>query len=138
MRFDLKTVADLIEEKSRVMDLGCGKGDLLAFLQKEKRVSGTGIELNEKKAIEAISRGLTVIHGDIIKETRDFPDGAFDYVILSQTLQQVYDPEKVIREMVRIGKKGIVSCAKTVEKTIRLSIRRFDNCINKIWRMEDF
>ena len=109
MRFDLQVIAGLIEEKSRVLDLGCGRGDLLEFLQREKRIEGYGVEIDEAKVIEAISRGLSVLQGDINEETRDYADNTFDYVILSQTLQQVYRPEEVIKEMVRIGKRGIVS-----------------------------
>jgi len=109
MRFDLQIIGNLIEEGSRVLDLGCGRGDLLEFLQRDKRIEGFGIEIDEEKAIEAISRGLSVLKGDINEETKDYADGFFDYVILSQTLQQVYRPELVIKEMLRIGKKGIVS-----------------------------
>lgn len=109
MRFDLKIIASLIEEKSRVLDLGCSKGDLLEFLKKSKQVEGYGIEIDEKKVIAGIERGLPVLRGDINEETRDYADDTFDYVILSLTLQQVYNPESVIKEMLRIGKKGIVS-----------------------------
>ena len=109
MRFDLKIIASLIEEKSRVLDLGCSKGDLLEFLKKSKQVEGYGIEIDEKKVIAGIERGLPVLRGDISEETQDYPDDTFDYVILSLTLQQVYNPESVIKEMLRIGKKGIVS-----------------------------
>lgn len=109
MRFDLKIIASLIEEKSRVLDLGCSKGDLLEFLKKSKQVEGYGIEIDEKKVIAGIERGLPVLRGDINEETQDYADDTFDYVILSLTLQQVYNPESVIKEMLRIGKKGIVS-----------------------------
>ena len=109
MRFDLQIIASLIEENSRVLDLGCGKGDLLDFLTKKKHVNGTGIELDENKVITGIERGLPILRGDINKETQDYADDTFDYVILGLTLQQVYDPEGVIKEMLRIGKKGIVS-----------------------------
>jgi methionine biosynthesis protein MetW len=109
MRFDLQIIASLISEKSRVLDLGCGKGDLLKFLRERKRVKGFGIEIDEHEVIECVEKGLSVLHGDINKETQDFAEGSFDYVILSQTLQQVYDPEKIIHEMLRVGKTGIVS-----------------------------
>lgn len=109
MRFDLQMIASLIGEKSRILDLGCGSGDLLEYLHKYKQVSGYGIEANEKKVIAGIEKGMSILHGDINAETRDYADGTFDYVILSQTLQQVYNPENVIKEMLRIGKKGIVS-----------------------------
>ncbi|MCJ7681649.1 MAG: methionine biosynthesis protein MetW, partial [Candidatus Aminicenantes bacterium] len=109
MRYDLKFISSLIKEKSLVLDLGCGRGDLLEFLSLHKQIRGCGIEIDEKKVIEAIFRGLPVIRGDINEETRDYPDDSFDYVILSQTLQQVYRPENVIKEMLRIGRKGIIS-----------------------------
>jgi methionine biosynthesis protein MetW len=109
MRFDLQIIASLIERKSRVLDLGCGKGDLLEFLKKKKQVEGSGIEIDEKKVIAGIERGLPILRGDINGETQDYADDTFDYVILSLTLQQVYNPENVIKEMLRIGKKGIVS-----------------------------
>ncbi|MFC2141316.1 methionine biosynthesis protein MetW [Acidobacteriota bacterium] len=109
MRFDLQITASFIKKNSRVLDLGCGKGDLLDYLQKSKQVRGYGIERDEDKVISGIEKGLTILRGDINEETLDYADNSFDYVILSQTLQQVYDPEKVIREMLRIGKQGIVS-----------------------------
>jgi methionine biosynthesis protein MetW len=109
MRFDLQITASLIEEKSRVLDLGCGQGDLIEHLQKTKGIEGTGIEIDEQKVIAGIERGLPILQGDINQETLDYAADTFDYVILSQTLQQVYVPEKVIREMLRIGKRGVVS-----------------------------
>lgn len=109
MRFDLQTIASLIGEKSRVLDLGCGKGDLLAHLQQTKQVEGYGIEIDQHKVISGIEHGLPILQGDINGETQDYADDTFDYVVLSQTLQQVYNPEKVIQEMLRIGKKGIIS-----------------------------
>jgi methionine biosynthesis protein MetW len=109
MRFDLQIIAAWIEPKSRVMDLGCGEGDLLKFLINYKEVAGSGIEHNEAKAAQCIEKGLSVLQGDINEEVLDYPDNTFDYVILSQTLQQVYEPDTIIRSMLRIGKKGIVS-----------------------------
>jgi len=109
LRFDLQIISSLIKERSRVLDLGCGQGDLIEHLQKTKQVEGYGIELDEQKVIAGIERGLPVLQGNINEETQAYTDDAFDYVILSQTLQQVYNPEKVIEEMLRIGKKGVVS-----------------------------
>ncbi|MBW2195913.1 MAG: methionine biosynthesis protein MetW [Deltaproteobacteria bacterium] len=109
MRFDLQIVASWIESGSKVLDLGCGAGDLLYFLKEKKQVVGTGIECVEAKVACCIERGLSVLHGDINEEVLDYPDDTFDYVILSQTLQQVYEPEQLIRILLRIGKKGIVS-----------------------------
>lgn len=109
MRFDLQVIASWIEPESKVLDLGCRTGSLLTHLTQEKSIKGTGIERDETAAGEAIAKGLSVIHGDIYEEIEDYPDTVFDYVILSQTLQQVYDPEKLIREMLRVGNRCIVS-----------------------------
>ena len=109
MRYDLQIIASWIELGSRVLDLGCGSGELLRFLINKTQVNGSGIELEEDKVAACIEKGLTVLQGDINAEVLDYPDLAFDYVILSQTLQQVYEPDKLIRAIMRIGKKGIVS-----------------------------
>jgi len=109
MRYDLSLIASWIEPGSRVLDLGCGSGDLLHMLSVTKNVRGTGIEHEEDKVARGIEKGLSILHGDINEEVRDYPDGLFDYVILSQTLQQVFDPASLIREMLRVGQRGIVS-----------------------------
>jgi len=109
MRFDLQVIASWIAPGSRVLDLGCRTGSLLAHLSGQKAIHGTGIEIDEGAAGEAIAKGLSVIHGDIYEEIEDYPDNAFDYVILSQTLQQVYEPETLIREMLRVGRRCVVS-----------------------------
>ncbi len=109
MRFDLKIITSFIGEGSRVLDLGCGTGDLLGYLRENKRVEGRGIEIDEKEVIACVEKGLSVLQGDMHEETRDLADATFDYVILSQTLQQVYRPERIIEEMLRVGKRGIVS-----------------------------
>ncbi|QGY39226.1 methionine biosynthesis protein MetW [Pseudodesulfovibrio cashew] len=109
MRFDLQVIASWIEPGSKVLDLGCRSGSLLDHLRHEKSTLGTGIEIDEEAAGQAIAKGLSVIHGDIYEEIEDYPDNVFDYVILSQTLQQVYDPATLIREMLRVGRQCIVS-----------------------------
>ena len=109
MRFDLEIIASWIEPGSRVIDLGCGEGDLLLHLITHKGVLGRGIERNEEKVAHCIERGLSVLQGDINEEVHDYPEGGFYYVILSQTLQQVYEPDVLIRAMLRIGRQGIVS-----------------------------
>lgn len=109
MRFDLQIIASLIEENSRVLDMGCGAGDLLEHLQAAKNVKGFGIEIDEREVIECVEKGLSVIQGDLNEETAGYADRTFDYVILSQTLQQVFNSEKVIKEMLRVGIRGIVS-----------------------------
>ncbi len=109
MRFDLQIIASWIEPGTRVIDLGCGQGELLKYLINHKNVTGSGIEHNESRVTLCIEKGLSVLQGDINEEVLDYPDNAFDYVILSQTLQQVYEPDTMIRSMLRIAKKGIVS-----------------------------
>jgi methionine biosynthesis protein MetW len=109
MRYDLQIIASWIDPGSHVLDLGCGNGELLRFLINKKQVTGSGIELEEDKVATCIEKGLTVLQGDINQEVPDYPEQSFDYVILSQTLQQVYAPDVLIREIMRIGKKGIVS-----------------------------
>jgi methionine biosynthesis protein MetW len=109
MRYDLQKIASWIEPGSRVLGLGCGDGELLFFLKENRHVKETGIEILESKVTHCIEKGLSVLQGDINEEILDYPDDAFDYVILSQTLQQVYEPSKLIRDMLRVGKMGIVS-----------------------------
>ena len=109
MRFDLQLIASWIEPGAKVLDLGCGTGDLIYYLREEKHAHGIGIEHDEAKVTQCIEKGLSVLQGDINEEVLDYPDNAFDYVILSQTLQQVYQPLTLIHSILRIGKKGIVS-----------------------------
>lgn len=122
MRYDLKIIASWIEPGSKVLDLGCGQGDLLHFLKQNKQVVGTGIERRESRVARCIEKGLSALQGDVNTEVLDYPDNAFDYVILSQTLQQVYEPADLIRSLLRIGKKGIVSFPNFSYWTIRLQL----------------
>lgn len=109
MRFDLKIIASWIKPGSTVLGLGCGEGDLLYHLKHEKNVKETGIEIKESKVAVCIEKGLSVLQGDINTEIKDYSDKSFDYVILSQTLQQVYDPEGLITQILRVGKEAVVS-----------------------------
>jgi|TARA_B100001971_G_scaffold192688_2_gene197184 methionine biosynthesis protein MetW len=122
MRFDLRVIASWIEPGAKVISLGCGEGDLLSFLKKNKQIIGTGIDNNEDKVARCIERGLSVLQGDINEELSDYPDGTFDYVVLSQTLQQIYQPSTLLRAMLRIGKKGIVSFPNFSHWRIRLQL----------------
>jgi len=122
IRFDLQIIASWIEPGSKVLGLGCGEGDLLHFLKKNRRVTCTGIERNEDKVAKCIERGLTVLQGDINEEVLDYPDDAFDYVILSQTLQQIYEPGELVRSMLRIGKRGVVSFPNFSHWSVRLQL----------------
>jgi methionine biosynthesis protein MetW len=104
-----KKILDLIPQNSRVLDLGCGNGELLAQLRKNKSVQGYGVEIDLTKIIDCINRDISVFHGNIDEGLKEFSDSSYDYVILSQTLQQVKKPLFVISEMLRVGKKVIVT-----------------------------
>lgn len=122
IRFDLQVIADWIEPGSRVLDLGCGRGDLLSWLTVNKHIIGTGIELNKEKAAYCIARGLSVLQGDLSEEVDDYPDKSFDYVILSQTLQQIYEPARLLYSLSRIGRRVIVSFPNFSHYSIRLQL----------------
>jgi len=109
MRFDLRIIASWITPGARVLGLGCGEGELLHHLKTQKGGVCTGIDRDEAMVAACIEKGLTVLQGDINEEVLDYPDNAFDYVILSQTLQQIYEPSSLIETMLRIGQKGVVS-----------------------------
>jgi methionine biosynthesis protein MetW len=122
IRYDLQIVASWIEPGSKVLGLGCSEGNLLYFLKKNKQVTCTGIEINEARVAACIEKGLTVLQGDINEEVLDYPDDVFDYVILSQTLQQIYEPSQLFRSMLRIGKRGIVSFPNFSHWSIRMQL----------------
>jgi methionine biosynthesis protein MetW len=109
IRVDLQLIADMVEPGSRVLDVGCEEGTLLDYLGRFKRVDGRGIELSMAGVRAAVAHGLSVIQGDADTDLKDYPTGAFDYVILSQTLQATRDPRGVLLHMLRIGRRGIVS-----------------------------
>ena len=108
-RIDLEIIASLVAAESKALDLGCGDGDLLLKLGREKSVIGRGIELSEVGVRHCVSKGLSVRQGDIDEGLSDYPDASFDYVILSQTLPYVDDPTTLLHEMLRVGRQAIVS-----------------------------
>lgn len=108
-RLDYELIDSLIEPKSRVLDIGCGDGELLSRLIKDKQVKGEGIELDQDLVVHCINRGVSVIHRDIERGLDQYPTDTFDYAILSQTLQTVKDPEKVFKELLRVANKVIIS-----------------------------
>ncbi len=121
-RKDYQIMSDLIEERSRVLDLGCGEGDLLAWLEQHKGVQGRGVEISPDKVRRCVELGLSVYQGDINKGLADYPDSCFDYVILSQTLQVVQKPLELLREMRRVGRRVIVAFPNFGHWSVRLSL----------------
>lgn len=108
-RVDYDMIVDLVDENSRVLDVGCGEGELLCRLQRRRNVTGLGIEVDQEKVIRAIACGINVIHANIDKGLAELPDDSFDYVILSMTLQVLKNPALALKEMLRVGKKCIVT-----------------------------
>ena len=109
MKNEFKIIANLLPPQSRVLDVGCGDGTLIDVLIKDKLIDARGMELGEENVKECISKGLSVIEGNAETELNQFPDKAFDFVILSQTLQAFYQPENVLEQLLRIGKRVIIS-----------------------------
>lgn len=111
LRPDLAIIAGLITPGSRVFDVGCGSGDLLAYLKVQRQVIGRGLELSEAGVLACVRRGLSVRQGNLETSLLDYPDQAFDYVVLSETLPYLDDPVRTLHETVRVGRRAIVSFA---------------------------
>ena len=109
MKQEFKIIFDFIEKNTRVLDVGCGDGILMEYLKYNKEIDIRGIEISKDNVQKCLSKGLTVIEGDAEKDLLQFPDSSFDFVILSQTLQAFLNPEIVIKELLRVGKKAIVT-----------------------------
>ena len=109
LRPDLQLIADMIAPHSRVLDIGCGDGALLDHLTHVKQVDGRGVELSQDGVNACVTQGLSVIQGDADTDLADYPSEAFDYVVLSQTLQATRNPKTVLEELVRIGRYAVIS-----------------------------
>ena len=109
MKEEFKVISKLIDERSRVLDVGCGDGILMEYLSKNKVVDVRGLEISKEKVKKCLSNGLAVVEGNAEYDLKQFPDLSFDYVILSQTLQAFMSPENVIKDLLRVGKKVIVT-----------------------------
>ena len=121
-RVDLLVVKDMVAPKTRVLDIGCGDGTLLRMLAEERGVDARGMELSQRGVNDCVAKGLSVIQGDADLDLADYPDDSFDYVILSQTLQATRNPRRVLEQMLRIGKRAIVSFPNFGHWRIRLQI----------------
>ena len=122
MKEEFKVISKLIDEKTRVLDVGCGDGILMEYLSKNKVVDVRGLEISKEKVKKCLSNGLAVIEGNAEYDLKQFPDLSFDYVILSQTLQAFMSPENVIKDLLRVGKKVIVTIPNFGHWKVRLDL----------------
>ena len=122
MKEEFKVISELIDEKSRVLDVGCGDGILMEYLSKNKVVDVRGLEISKEKVKKCLSNGLAVVEGNAEYDLKQFPDLSFDYVILSQTLQAFMSPENVIKDLLRVGKKVIVTIPNFGHWKVRLDL----------------
>ncbi len=109
LHLNYEVISDFIAEDAKVLDLGCGCGDLLRLLKDKKNVQGRGVEIDNNNVIQCIEKGLSVFQGDIDEGLKEYQDQSYDYVILNQTLQCTHKPDYVIQEMLRVGKKIVIS-----------------------------
>ena len=122
MRIDLQIIADQIPNNSRVLDVGCGDGTLLAYLTEKKNINGRGLELSTSKVNEALRNGLAVVQGDLESELSNYTKESFDYVILSQTLQATRNPKSVLETLLHIGNNIVISFPNFGHWKVRLSL----------------
>jgi methionine biosynthesis protein MetW len=122
LRSDLQIIADNVVAGSRVLDVGCGNGDLMAALRDTKGVDARGMEIDARGVADAVARGLSVIQGDADSDLSDYPDASFDYAILSQTLQTTVRPDLVLEQLLRVGRKAFVSFPNFAQVRIRWAL----------------
>ena len=122
MKNEFKVISNLIEDNKKVLDVGCADGILMQFLKENKNINVRGLEISKEKVQECIAKGLTVIEGNAEKDLKQFPDKSFDYVVLSQTLQAFLSPELVLDELLRVGKKAIVTIPNFGNWKVRLHL----------------
>ena len=121
-RIDLELITSLVDKETRVLDIGCGNGELLESLKRKRKVIGQGLELKQERVNQCVARGLSAIQGDADKDLGLYPNQSFDCVILSQTIQATGQPKLILGELIRIGKKAIVSIPNFGYWKIRLSL----------------
>ena len=122
MKEEFKVIANLIEDNTRVLDVGCGDGTLMEYLKKNKNIDPRGLELSKKKIQESFGKGLSVIEGNAETDLKQFPDKSFNYAILSQTLQAFYNPEKVLDELLRVANIAIITIPNFAYINVRLQL----------------
>ena len=122
MKKEFYNIANLVTKNAKILDVGCGNGELMKYITENISKDIRGIELSKSNVQKCVEKGLTVIEGDAEKDLRQFPDNSFDFVILSQTLQAFLDPENVLNELLRIGKKAIVSIPNFGHWKVRLHL----------------
>jgi methionine biosynthesis protein MetW len=122
IRADHSVIANMVQPHALVLDVGCGDGALLQLLARERRVKGRGLELSQEGVNACVGKGLSVMQGDADTDLASYPDNAFDYVILSKTIQAVHRPRTVLREMLRVGQRAIVSFPNFGHWQMRLSV----------------
>jgi len=142
LRPDLRLIADLIEPQTRVLDVGCADGSLLNYLVHKKQIDGRGLELSQKGVNACVAKGLFVIQGDADNDLNEYPDNSFDYVVLSKTLQAVHHPRDVLVNLLRIGKRAVVTIPNFGQWRVRLSLFRHGRMpvtkeLNKSWYNTD-
>lgn len=122
LRPDLQIIADNIRPNARILDIGCGDGALMAALRDQKQADARGLEIEPANVASAVSKGLSVVQGDADTDLSAYPDGSFDYAILSQTLQTTHRPDVILDELLRIGKQAFVSFPNFAHWRVRMSL----------------